>query len=146
MFSASNDVKGGQAKEKRERGKDPFELCYVMKAVAAKSHKEEEGPFKVKSPLPTTPRGSHFLGQNQNESFPQLFSEREREREMLMKKQNISVVEVAVVVVVVVDAVVVAVVVMSDWKKHINPHTRAIFLVHCCNTYLTFLVMSIAYK
>ena len=66
--------------KRRERGKDPFELCYVMKAVAAKSHKEEEGPFKVKSPLPTTPRGSHFLGQNQNESFPQLFSERERER------------------------------------------------------------------
>ena len=60
-----------------------------------------------------------------------------------MKKQNISVVEVAVVVDVV-DVVVVAVdvVVMLDWKKHINPHTRAIFLVHCCNTYLTFFVMS----
>ena len=61
---------------------------------------------------------------------------------MLMKKQNISVVEVAAVVVVDVVVVAVAVVVMSDWKKQINPHTRAIFLVHCCNTYLTFFVMS----
>jgi hypothetical protein len=44
-------------REREGGGKDPFELCYVMKA-AAKSHKEE-GPFKVKSP-PDDPQRKSF--------------------------------------------------------------------------------------